>query len=136
MFILDMDDNYYGTTPINPQGVQTGGSSFFNYMKKSYLQLSFGLEVLNCGEAVFCVQTKEQAEANPGNCGTTETYTTESCSSTTTCSDYALCDASKPFQLLLLKTCYATCPANYPQVSDLKCQGKKFPLLLFLLMLC
>ena len=120
-----MDGNYYGTTPINPQGVQSGGSPFFNYMDGDS-PLSMGFEVLNCGEALFCVQTKEQAETSLGDCQTMIPYTASSCSTTTTCSDYELCDADQPFQLHLLKKCYASCPATYPQVSDLKCQSKLF----------
>lgn len=106
-------------TPINPQGFQQP-STIISYMTTN--TNTFGFEVLNCGQAIFCVQTAEQFFDGPGNCDGGAT-TPSSCSSTT-CNEYEVCSGSKP--LLQDQVCVAACGTGYTEKPGKICQSKRY----------
>lgn len=117
-----MQGNYLMDTPGNPGGVRTG-ALYDQYLTSKVV--TFGFEVLTCGQAIYCVQTKEQALLNPGDCGA-GTYTASSCSSTK-CFGYYWCNATQPLYSRKNQACYApdSCPSGFAQVSENTCQSKK-----------
>ena len=112
-----MAGNYLMNSPINPQGQLT--SMYYGVYSTS--GVFFAFEVLNCGQAKFCVQTAAQAASNPGNCDQGATTST-SCSSTA-CTGATWATAGSTF-LQARTNIVSSCPAPSVQTSQSYCSSK------------
>ena len=74
-----------GTSPWNAGGVCSGSS----FVLRNHDSFFFGFEVLNGGQAKFCVQNDAQVALAPGNCDNGAT-TSSSCSSVTETSAFVM----------------------------------------------
>jgi len=79
----------------------------------------FGFEVYDCSTAIWCVQTKAQADHAPGDCGVSG-YSASSCVAPSTCADSTAKCATSSTLYILNRNCYQGCLPKAGQDSNAK----------------
>jgi len=108
-FKVEIQDYATGAYLMSTPTAYTAQSGIFDVNTN----FNFGFEVLNKGQAIFCVQTDLQVQAAPGDCDGGQT-TSDSLSTFTTSTDYSYstpCDTNSPF--FFKDECYQICPIGY-----------------------